>query len=92
MATYVSLFNYSSEGVKGISSKRTGQAKEAIEKAGGKYVAAYGLLGPYDAIVIAEYPDEKAATKGVLALSKLIGASSKTMTAIPIEEFDRLVG
>lgn len=87
--TYITMLKYTSEGVKGISAARTAEAKEAIKRAGGKFVAGYELLGIYDAMIIAEYPDERAAIKSTIELNKLIGVSSDTMIAIPIDEFDQ---
>ena len=83
------MFRYTLEGVKGISSHRTGEVKETIKRGGGKHVAGYELLGEYDVLIIAEYPDEKAAIRATIEINKLIGASSHTMVAIPIEEFDQ---
>ncbi|GAK57407.1 hypothetical protein U27_04374 [Candidatus Vecturithrix granuli] len=88
MMTYVSMLTYSAEGVKGISAARTAEAKEAIKRAGGKYIAGYDLLGMYDAMIIAEYPDPKAALKASMELNKLIGVSSRTMLALPINDDD----
>lgn len=89
MATYVTMLNYSSEGVKGISAARTTEAKEAIKRAGGKFLHGYDLLGSYDAMLIADYPDEKAAMKANIELNRLIGVSSNTMIAIPIDEHEQ---
>ncbi len=87
--TYIAMLKYTTEGVKGISAARTAEAKEAIKRAGGKFIAGYEILGTYDAMIIAEYPDEKAAIKSTIELNKLIGVSSDTMIAIPIDEFDQ---
>ena len=89
MATYVTMLDYTTEGVKGISAARTEEVKEAIKRAGGKFISGYELLGTYDAMIIAEYPDERAAMKATIELNKLIGVSSNTMIAVPIGEFDQ---
>ena len=88
MATYVTMLNYSAEGVRGISAARTAEVKEAIKRAGGKFLHGYDLLGSYDAMIIAEYPDERAAMKANIELNKLIGVSSNSMIAIPIDEHE----
>ncbi|MBD3307824.1 GYD domain-containing protein [candidate division KSB3 bacterium] len=88
-AIYVTMLSYSTEGVRGISAARTAEAKEAIKRAGGKFITGYELLGTYDAMIIAEYPDEKAAMKSNIELNKLIGVTSNTMIGVPIDEFDQ---
>jgi uncharacterized protein with GYD domain len=40
-------------------------------------------------MIIAEYPDEKAAMKSNIELNKLIGVTSNTMIGVPIDEFDQ---
>lgn len=89
MATYVTMLDYTTEGVKGISAARTEEVKEAIKRAGGKFISGYELLGTYDAMIIAEYPDERAAMQATIEINKLIGVSSNTMIAVPIGEFDQ---
>lgn len=90
MSVYLTFFNYTPEGAAAISSRRTDEAKKIIKKEKGKFISAYGVMGPYDAMIIAEYPNEKAATKAIIELCRLLGAKSHTMTAIPIEEFDAI--
>jgi hypothetical protein len=40
-------------------------------------------------MIIAEYPDEKAAMKANIELNRLIGVSSNTMIAIPISDSEQ---
>lgn len=89
MAVYVTMFNYRTEGVKGLSAARTAEAREAIKIAGGKFISGYELLGTYDAMLIIEYPNERAAMKANIELNKLIGVSSNTMIAIPISDSEQ---
>ncbi|PIE34952.1 hypothetical protein CSA56_06200 [candidate division KSB3 bacterium] len=89
MAIYVTMFDYSTEGVRGLSAGRTAEAKEAIKRAGGKFISGYDLLGSYDAMIIAEYPDERAAMNANIELNRLIGVSSNTMIAVPIDEHEQ---
>ncbi|MEM2983079.1 MAG: GYD domain-containing protein, partial [Candidatus Bathyarchaeia archaeon] len=68
MSVYLTFFNYTPEGAAAISSRRTDEAKKIIKKEKGKFISAYGVMGPYDAMIIAEYPNEKAATKAIIEL------------------------
>ncbi len=62
---------------------------EAEEKAGVRTLSVYWTLGPYDAIVTIEAPDEKAAMK--TALVRGDWAETATLVAIPATEARKLV-
>jgi uncharacterized protein with GYD domain len=93
MQTYVILMNFTTKGAETLleSSRRYEQFEEGIRELGGKVVSAYGLLGDYDVLIVAEFPDEKAAMKTVVRAASRGTATSKTLTAIPIKEFYALV-
>jgi uncharacterized protein with GYD domain len=90
MATYFMFGSYSEESVKKISPKRTNQAKEVIEKQGGKLTGGYALLGEKDLVLIVELPGLEQAVKTSVALSKMLGIGFSTSPAVSVEEFDRL--
>lgn len=92
MGTFFMFGRYSSEAAEGISAGRTAKAREAIENLGGKVKGIYALLGEYDVVIIAELPHMAGAMQASLALKKLTGIAFFTVAAMPIEEFDRLVG
>ena len=92
MATYVMFGKYSVEGMKGISSKRSDEAKSLIKKNGGELKAAYAMLGGTDLVMIVEMPDTARAMATSAALAKLTGISFTTSPAVTIEEFDKLMG
>ena len=92
MATYVMFGKYSAEGIKGISSKRSDEAKKLIKKHGGKLKDGYALLGGTDLLLIADLPDTQSALAASAALSKLTGISFTTSPAVSVEEFDTLMG
>ncbi len=90
MPTFVTLIKYSPEGAKGISAERTKKVETLLKAEKGKLVSGYGLLGRWDAIMICDLPNEKAALKVAIQLSKLIGATTETMVGLPLAEFDQL--
>ena len=59
----------------------------AIEQAGGRLLASYGLLGEYDALVITEWPDEKAYLRGIGGLSRHDVVATQSSVAIPMDQF-----
>ena len=60
-----------------------------MEEEGVKFKAVYWTLGRFDAVMIVEAKDEKAAMKGLLQASDMI--SSETLVAIPREEARKLI-
>ena len=91
MATFFMFGKYSSEGVKGMSPKRTKAAEDVIRKFGGKIESIYALLGERDLVIILTIPGIEQAMKASVALSKMTGISFTTLPALPVEEFDKLM-
>jgi uncharacterized protein with GYD domain len=92
MATYLLFGRYSSDALKGISAKRSDEAKALIKKHGGELKAAYATLGGIDLVMVADLPDNSRAIAASTALAKLTGIAFTTAPAVTIEEFDKLAG
>ncbi len=92
MPTFFMFGRYSRESIEKISVQRTRLAHQAIENAGGKIKTIYALLGEYDLVIIAELPRMAEAMKASIALKRLTDISFFTTAAMPIEEFDQMVG
>jgi uncharacterized protein with GYD domain len=90
MATYVLFGKYSVEGLKGISAKRSEEAKALIKKHGGELKGGYAMLGGVDLMLIVELPDTARAMATSAALAKLTGVAFTTSPAVTIEEFDKI--
>jgi uncharacterized protein with GYD domain len=90
MATYVMFGKYSTEGMKGISAKRTEECTALIKKNGGELKAGYAMLGDVDLVLIVDMPDMSKAMATSTALAKLTGISFCTSPAVTIEEFDQI--
>jgi uncharacterized protein with GYD domain len=91
MVTFFMFGKYSSEALKGISSKRTEGATSLVKKFGGQVKSIYSLLGEKDLVIIATFPGIGEAMKASVALSKLTGISFTTSPAVTVEEFDKLM-
>lgn len=91
MNTYLMFGRYSSEALKGISSKRTKEANNLIQQNGGEIVAQYTLLGKNDLLFIVKFPSIDEVIKASVALSKLTGISFQSVPAITVEQFDNLI-
>lgn len=92
MATFFMFGRYSTEAAEKISVDRTRAAREAIEQLGGTIKGIYALLGEYDLVLIVELPRMAEAMKASIILKRLTDISFFTAAAMPVEEFDELVG
>ena len=90
MAIYLLFGKYSAESFKGISAKRTEEAKALIKKHGGELKAAYATLGDVDLMMAVDLPDNKQAM--AVSMAKATGIAFTTSPAMHIDEFDKLAG
>jgi len=72
--------------------ERTRQVHRVVEDVGGHVKGIYALMGEYDVVIIAELPNMAEAMKASVALKRLTDISFFTTAAMPIEEFDQLIG
>lgn len=91
MSLYFMFGKYTSESVKKISRERTEQVIRIVRSFGGELKSMYVLLGAYDLVLIAGFPDMKEALQASIAITKETGISFSTLPAMPVEEFDELV-
>lgn len=92
MAVFFLFGKYSPESVKGMSAERTKKAGDLMKTFGGTVKSVYALMGENDLVVIADFPGINEAMKGSLAVSKLTGISFSTSPAVPVDDFDRMIG
>jgi uncharacterized protein with GYD domain len=90
MAKFLTLYRFQRP-VKGGGPERFKKFRALIEREGGQMLAFHGLMGPYDVMVLAEYPSVRAATKGAAAVGNLISAESTTLPALEQDEFLQLL-
>ena len=92
MATFVMFGDYSADALDGIGGDRTQKAVELIKRFGGEAIGMYALMGERDLMLILELPGIEEAVKVSVGLSKLTGISFSTYPAVPVDDFDRMVG
>jgi uncharacterized protein with GYD domain len=92
MTTFIMTGRYSAESIKQISAERTTKGMEIIQQGGGKFVAGYATLGKADLLIIVEFPGAAEAIKASIALNKALGITFATAPALPLAEFDKLMG
>ena len=92
MATFFMFGRYSTEASENVSVNRTREVHQFIEKMGGQIKSIYGMLGEYDLVLIVELPNMGEAMKASVGLKRMTGISFFTAAAVPVEEFDQLLG
>ena len=93
MITYVSLINWTEQGVKNVKEtvKRAEAASNAAERMGGRITSILWTQGAYDLIVTSEFEDEKSATAFLLALAATGNIRSETLRAFSGSEMADII-
>ena len=83
MATYITLINYTDQGVRNAKDapQRIEAAKALIESMGGRFIAYYLTLGQFDAITIAEAPDDETVAKFAMRIGGAGNVRTTTLRA-----------
>ena len=93
MAKYMVTASYSADGLKGLykdkASGRREAVRQALESVGGKLESAYYALGEYDVVIIADLPDNVAASALSLAASATGLVRTRTTALLTVEETDK---
>jgi len=89
MATYLSLFNWTDQGIRTVkeSPKRLESTRKALKKLGGELKAFYMLQGHYDGVLIFDLPNEDAMTKFLLTTGSAGNVRTTTLRAFNETEF-----
>ena len=93
MATYVSLINWTEQGVRGFAqtAQRADDARRTATSLGGEIRDIYWTLGPYDVVVVAEFPDDETATAYLLAVGAKGNVRTTSMRAFTAEEIQEII-
>lgn len=89
MPTYLMLSTLGPEGMATLREhpERLREVNSEVEAMGVRVVAQWALLGPYDFATVLEAPDDKTITRVAVALGSRGTLKTRTLTALPIEEF-----
>ena len=93
MPTYISLIQYTQQGVEKIkeSPARLDHAKKGYEAAGGKIKDFFLVMGEYDIVIISELPNDEAVAKLTLTLASSGNIRTRTMRAFNEGEYRKIV-
>lgn len=83
MPTYITLVNYTEQGIRDMKNApaRIEAARNLSKSLGGEIKAFYLTLGGYDAVVIAEAPDDRAVAKMALTIGSAGNVRTTTLRA-----------
>lgn len=93
MATYITLLNFTDQGIKDIkeSPNRLAKAREMAKAAGGEIKAFYLAIGQYDAVVISEAPNDQAFAGALLTIGAGGAVRSQTLCVFPENEYQEII-
>ncbi len=93
MPTYIGLLKWTDQGMKDMRHAliRQDQARAFMEKAGGRVIGVWWTQGPYDAVIVSEFPDDETASMVALATGLAGNARTETVRAYTREEMQRIL-
>lgn len=93
MHTFITLIRYTDRGIAGIKDApaRADEMRQACRSVGAELKDFYMCLGQYDALVIAEGPDDNTAAKLAVVLGGGGTGRTETMRAFTEDEFRSIV-
>ncbi len=91
MATYLMLGKYTTQSLKNASPQRTRRVQQIVARFGGRPRTIMALLGPFDLLIIADFPSNEVAMEAVVAVSRDTGIGFTTCPAVSVEQFDRML-
>ena len=93
MALYVSLVNWTDQGIKNYrdSVRRAEDYRGLVEKSGGQVRQLVWTLGEYDLVVVTDFPDDETATAVALQTGALGSIRTKTMKAFDAEQMSAII-
>ncbi len=94
MPHYVTLLRYTQQGIAKVkeSPARLDAARKAAEKAGGKIHSWYLTMGRYDAVFIAEFPNDEVCARFALSIGSLGNVTTETLKAFTEPEYRNIIG
>jgi uncharacterized protein with GYD domain len=93
MATYVSLVNWTDQGIKNFRDtvRRAEDYRGLVEKSGGQVRQLLWTLGEYDLVAVTDFPDDETATAVALQTAAGGNVRTTTMKAIDAEQMSGII-
>jgi uncharacterized protein with GYD domain len=93
MPTYVSLVNWTEQGVKDFRDtvRRAEDYRGLVEQSGGQLRQLLWTLGEYDLVVVTDFPDDETATAVLLQTVAGGNVRTKTMKAFDADQMSAII-
>ena len=93
MANYVSLLQFTEQGVRNVKDtiKRAAAATAEAEQMGLKVTDSFWTMGAYDVVLLLDAPDDETMTAFALRLGSLGNVKTQTMRAFRREEMESIL-
>lgn len=93
MGVYVTLFKWTDQGRKEVSSlpDRADAVAKRVEQSGGKIIGNYVTMGRFDQISVVEAPDDETAAKLALTIAGRGNATTETLRGFTMDEVRKLM-
>ena len=93
MATYITLLNYTEQGLKAIkeSPSRLEKARQLLRSMGGELKSFYLAQGRYDAVAISEAPSDEVTAKFALTIGAQGNVRTETMRVFNEAEYRKII-
>lgn len=94
MPTYISLVEYTQDGIKNVenSPDRLEAARSLAEELGGELTDFYLTMGQYDIVVVTEFPDDETCAQFALNIGSQGAVSTETLKAFTEDEYRDIIG
>ena len=93
MPTYICLLSYTQQGMQRVKEGpgRLDAAKESFRDMGAEIKDFYLVMGEYDAVVVAEAPDDETIAKLALIVGSKGAVRTKTFRAFTEDEYRNII-
>ena len=93
MATYIALVNFTDQGIRSIkqTTERAKVLSAAASRLGVKIKDTYWTMGAYDAVLVADAPNDEAMTAMALSVGSLGNIRTQTMRAYSADEMNKIL-
>jgi len=93
MTTYVSLINWTEQGIKNFreTTQRAEDFSRLVESSGGRVRELLWTVGEYDLVCIAEFPDDESGVAALLRVGSAGNIRSNTLRAFSAEEMTGII-
>jgi len=93
MPTYVTLLNWTDQGVKNFreTTKRAADFTKQVEGRGGKVREILWTVGQYDLVAIVDWPDDESSVASLLLTATAGNIRSNTLRAFSAREMDGII-